>query len=100
METPPVIPLTKQSYTIMPVPYAIEEFAEDTKKCQCQIMSTGTLSIFLCPVAQPTTLGSFVTTFTAKGRKMEKMKTKKYSGYVAAQSKNKTESYLCDPINT
>lgn len=69
METPPVIPLTKQSYAIMPVPYAIEEFAEDMKKCQCQIMSTGTLSVFLCPVAQPTTLGSSVTTSTAKGEK-------------------------------
>lgn len=65
METPP---LTKQSYAIMLVPYAIEEFAED--KCQCQIMSTGTLSVFLCPVAQPTTVVSFVTTSTAKGRKM------------------------------
>lgn len=52
-----------------------EEFAEDMKKCQCQLMSTGTLSIFLCPVAQPTTLGRFVTTSTANGRKMEKLKT-------------------------
>lgn len=31
---------------------------------------------------------------------MQMFSSEKYSGYVAAQSKNKTDSYLCYPINT